>query len=107
MKLAFLILYCYTALQPPTYQDELHAVEATYDGHYGGVFYFVDIEGSSYAFQDIEQSAYEKYDLTDGTCEGTKFMVVYRMEYPVPEDKDEDGEDYYGECIIVDLEIIG
>lgn len=105
MKLLFAILFSATLFLPLSGQDELQAVEATYDGQAGGVFYFVDIEGSSYVFNDIEPEAQEKYDLTNGSYEGRKFMVVYRIAFSAPEDKED--EDDYGECIIVDLRLAG
>lgn len=106
----------------PLGQDELQAVEATYDGQSGGVFYFVDMEGSSYAFNDLEPKAKEKYDLTNTRFEGRKFTVIYRIVYQIEKDKEqqeeeqeaivdddeESEEEYdYGECIIVDLEPVG
>ncbi len=109
-------------LMSPRGQDELQAVEATYEGHSGGLFYFVDLEGSSYVFNDIEPMAKEKYDLTSNRFEGRKFTVVYRIVYEIKKDKeqqeqeqeaiveeDEESEwEYdYGECIIVDLEPVG
>ncbi len=130
MKLLLVTLFTVTLLLSPSHQDELQAVEATYDGKSGGVFYFVDIEGSSYAFNDIENNALEKFDLTDARFEGRKFMVVYRIVYNIEKDKeqqyeeqagtgqkeiveqeddkdDENEGDVYGECIIVDLELCG
>ena len=120
-SLAILIFYA-LLLSPLSHQDELQAIEATYEGHSGGYYYFVDMEGSSYAFRDMEPEAREKYDLTDRSCEGRRFMVIYRNVYKVAQDKEEEEEngivddeeegddeyDYgYGECIIVDLEIAG
>lgn len=129
MKLLSALLYFAILLSSPSNQDELHAVEATYDGQSGGVFYFVDMEGSSYTFNEIEPRAREKYDLTDGSCDGKEFIVVYRIIYNVekgqeqeesekPEEGqeivekedngDEEFEEYdYGTCIIVDLELVG
>ncbi len=109
MKPLFIVLFSLTLLAYPCEQDELQAVEAAYDGQSGGVFYFVDMEGDSYAFYEMEPKAQEKYDLTDGSCEGRRFMVVYRIVYETFEDKeDNDEEDEgYGTCIIVDLELIG
>jgi hypothetical protein len=105
MKLFLAVFFISTLFLAAPDQDELQAIEANYDGHYGGVFYFVDMEGSSHIFHDIESQAQEKYDLTDGTCDGNKFLVVYRIVYETPEDKED--EDDYGECIIVHLELIG
>lgn len=105
MKLLFTILFFSALLLSSSNQDELQAVEATFDGQAGGVFYFVDMEGSSYVFEDIDPEAQEKYDLTDGSCEGERFTVVYRIVYTTSEDKED--EDDYGECIIVDLERVG
>lgn len=88
-------------LVPPSGQDELQAVVATYDGQAGGIYYFVDMEGSSYVFNNIDSEAKAKYDLDHGTYEGKKFTVVYRILYPSKDDKED--EDNYGECIIVAL----
>lgn len=101
-------MFCTTLLFPVPKQDELQAVEATYEGQSGDVFYFVDIEGSSYAFEGMEPEAHKKYDLDNARYVGKKFMVVYRIEYNSSEDKEEEGDyDDYGECVIVDLELIG
>ena len=105
MKLLFIVLFSATLLLPSLKQDELQAIEATYDGQAGGVFYFVDMEGSSYVFEEIEPKAQEKYDLIYGSYEGRRFTVVYRIVYAASEDKED--EDNYGECIIVDLELVG
>ncbi|HZJ19338.1 MAG TPA: hypothetical protein VFD35_03155 [Pricia sp.] len=108
MKLLYCLLFSATLLLSTSSQDELQAVEATYDGRGGGYFYFVDMEGSSYAFHDMEPQAQEKYDLTSGKFEGRRFTVVYRIVYDVIEDKEDEEDEYdYGECIIVDLEIMG
>ncbi len=127
MKLLSTLFFSVMLLISPLGQDELHAVEATYDGQSGGVFYFVDMESSSYAFNDIEPKAKEKYDLTNTRFEGRKFTVVYRIVYQIEKDKEqqeeeqepeeqeaiveddeESEEEYdYGECIIVDLEPVG
>lgn len=123
MKLLYIVLFSVTLLVSLSKQDELQGVEAAYDGQAGGVFYFVDMEGDSYAFDEMEPKAQEKYDLTDGSCEGKRFVVVYRIEYKTMEDKEEEEyeeegegedeeeeeekEDDYGTCIIVDLELIG
>ncbi len=105
MKLLFIVLFSAMALLSSLKQDELQTVEATYDGYAEGIFYFVDIEGSSYVFEEMEPKAQEKYDLTDGNYEGRRFTVVYRIVYTTSEDKED--EDAYGECIIVDLEMFG
>ena len=77
MKLPFAVLFFATLLLSAAKQDELQAVEATYEGQSGGYFFFMDMEGSNYAFQDIEPTAGEKYDLTDGSCEGKKVYGRY------------------------------
>ncbi len=105
MKIPLILLFFTTSILYPFIQDELQAVEATYDGQAGGVYYFVDTEGSSHVFDEIEPQLMEKYDLTDGSYEGSTFMIIYQIVYPVAEDKEE--EDDYGECIIVDLELVG
>ncbi|SDE34190.1 hypothetical protein SAMN05421636_104413 [Pricia antarctica] len=122
MKLLSTLFFSVMLLISPLGQDELQAVEATYDGQSGGVFYFVDMEGSSYAFNDLEPKAKEKYDLTNTRFEGRKFTVIYRIVYQIEKDKEqqeeeqeaivdddeESEEEYdYGECIIVDLEPVG
>jgi len=105
MKLLYTLFFFGILLLSTSKQDELQAVEATYDGQGGGYFYFVDIEGSSYAFRDMEAQAQEKYNLTDGNYDGRRFTIVYRIVYDMSEDKED--EDDYGECIIVDFEIMG
>lgn len=108
MKPFWIILFCTSLIFPLSKQDELQAVEATYEGQSGDVFYFVDIEGSSYAFEGMDAGAQNKYDLCNARYVGKKFMVVYRIEYATSEDKeDEDDYDDFGQCVIVDLEPIG
>ena len=107
MKLClFLALFTSTSSVSTERKQKLWSVQATFDGYFEGTFYFVDIEGTCYEFEEMEPQAKEKYDLTDGTCEGKRFTVVYRVETGRYEDESGEEHEFY-ENIIVDLEIVG
>lgn len=110
MNPLFVLLLFLVSMSPVTKTQEVFSVVACFDSYVQGFYYFVDIEGTTYEFQGMDPSAKEKYDLTDGSCQGRMFTVVYRMDTTVYEKENEEGEednDEYPEYIIVDLEIIG
>ena len=104
MKFLYTVLFLAMSFLPSAEQDELRTIEVTYDGQGEGYFYFVDIEGCSYAFWAIEPEARVKYNLTNESCEGRRFTVKYRSVYETSEDKDDEND--YGKFIIVSLQLM-
>jgi hypothetical protein len=105
MKALYVILLSFVMISSGFNNQENKIVNAIFDYHYEGVYYFTvsndDYEDETYSFQKIEKDGLKSYDMTDNKYEGKTFNITYKIETEMDEfDEDSDV------LVIVKLELV-